>query len=41
MKKNTTKRANLFVMASLWLFAISLAAVVLILMNIRGPLQAP
>jgi len=28
-------------MASLWLFAISLTALVLILMNIRGPLQAP
>jgi hypothetical protein len=41
MKKNTIKRANLFVMASLWLFAISLTALVLILMNIRGPLLAP
>jgi hypothetical protein len=41
MKKMNTKRANLFVMGSLWLFAISLTALVLILMNIRGPLQAP
>lgn len=32
---------NLLLMAALWVFAISLTALVLILMNLRGPYQAP
>jgi len=40
MKKNQ-RFSNIRVMVILWLFAISLAALVLILMNIRGPLPAP
>ena len=39
MKKPTSR--NAIVMALLWLFAISLCALVLILMNIRGPLISP
>jgi hypothetical protein len=38
-KKPRTR--NLVVMGLLWLFAISLCALVLILMNIRGPLVSP
>ncbi len=38
-KKPRTR--NLVVMALLWLFAISLCALVLILMNLRGPLISP
>jgi hypothetical protein len=40
MKKDI-RTSNWRVMAFLWLFAISLCALVLILMNIRGPLIAP
>jgi hypothetical protein len=39
--KKTPRSKNLLVMAILWVFAISLAVLVLILMNLRGPLQAP
>ncbi len=39
MKKNLSR--NAIVMIFLWLFAISLSAFVLILMNIRGPLINP
>jgi hypothetical protein len=39
MKKPTSR--NAIVMGLLWLFAISLCALVLILMNIRGPLTSP
>jgi hypothetical protein len=39
MKKGLSR--NAIVMIFLWLFAISLSALVLILMNIRGPLINP
>jgi len=39
MKKPTFR--NVVVMALLWLFAISLCALVLILMNLRGPMINP
>jgi hypothetical protein len=39
MKKPTSR--NAIVMAILWLFAISLCALVLILMNLRGPMMSP
>jgi hypothetical protein len=39
MKKPTSR--NAIVMAVLWLFAISLCTLVLILMNIRGPMMNP
>ena len=39
MKKPTSR--NAIVMALLWLFAIFLCALVLILMNIRGPMISP
>jgi hypothetical protein len=39
MKKPTSR--NAIVMGLLWLFAISLCALVLILMNLRGPMINP
>ena len=39
MKKPTSR--NAVVMALLWLFAISLCALVLILMKLRGPMINP
>jgi hypothetical protein len=39
MKKGLSR--NAIIMILLWLFAISLSALVLILMNIRGPLINP
>ena len=39
MKKPTSR--NAIVMTLLWLFAISLCALVLILMNLRGPMISP
>lgn len=39
--KKTERSKNLILMAVLWVFAISLTALVLILMNLRGPYQAP
>ena len=39
MKKPTSR--NAVVMALLWLFAISLCALVLILMHLRGPMINP
>jgi len=39
MKKPTSR--NAVVMALLWLFAISLCGLVLILMNLRGPMINP
>jgi hypothetical protein len=39
--KITPRSKNLLLMAVLWVFAISLTVVVLILMNLRGPYQAP
>jgi hypothetical protein len=35
------RRANARLMAALWIFAVGLTALVLILMNLRGPLTAP
>lgn len=39
--KKSPRSKNLLLMAVLWVFAISLTALVLILMNLRGPYQAP
>jgi len=39
MKKGLSR--NAIVMILLWLFAISLSALVLILMNLRGPMTHP
>lgn len=39
--KKIPRSKNLLLMAILWVFAISLTALVLILMNIRGPYQMP
>lgn len=39
--KNTHRPRNIRLMAGLWVFAVSLAALVLILMNLRGPMTAP
>lgn len=38
---NEKKRRNLKTMALLWIFAILLCALVLLLMNLRGPAVAP
>lgn len=38
--KNDKRRANSRLMLFLWVFAVSLTALVLILMNLRGPLAA-
>jgi len=35
------RRANARLMAALWIFAVALTALVLILMNLRGPMTAP
>jgi hypothetical protein len=35
------RRANARLMAFLWIFAVGLTALVLILMNLRGPMTAP
>ena len=35
------RRANALLMAFLWIFAVGLTTLVLILMNLRGPLIAP
>lgn len=34
-------RSNWRVMIALWVFAVSLAGLVLLLMNLRGPMQLP
>lgn len=39
MKNN--RRSKFLLMAFLWLFALGLTALVLILMNLRGPMTAP
>jgi hypothetical protein len=39
--KNPKRRANAKLMILLWVFAVSLTALVLILMILRGPLAAP
>jgi len=39
--KKTHRPRNIRLMAALWVFAVSLTALVLILMNLRGPMAAP
>lgn len=38
---NNKRRANFRLMAILWIFALGLTALVLILMNLRGPMTVP
>jgi hypothetical protein len=38
---NKPRRANFRLMVILWIFAVGLTALVLILMNLRGPLTPP
>jgi hypothetical protein len=38
---NNKRRSNMRLMAILWIFALGLTALVLILMNLRGPMTAP
>ncbi|MFZ9919773.1 MAG: hypothetical protein ACO3GO_02200 [Terrimicrobiaceae bacterium] len=38
---NKPRRANLRLMVILWIFAMGLTALVLILMNLRGPMTSP
>ena len=40
MSKNP-RRSNFLLMLILWIFAVGLTALVLILMNLRGPMTAP
>jgi hypothetical protein len=35
------RRSNIILMVTLWIFALGLTALVLILMNLRGPMTAP
>jgi|694.fasta_scaffold149116_3 hypothetical protein len=39
--KNQHRPRNIRLMVFLWVFAVSLTALVLILMNLRGPMIAP
>jgi hypothetical protein len=38
---NNKRRSNMLLMAILWFFAVGLTTLVLILMNLRGPMTAP